>query len=115
MSNRQPVIAVVGPCAAGKTTLISGLSAHGYPARHVAQEHSFVPDMWKRMVDPDFLIYLDVSYHVSNQRSGYQVKKSIFQKEADRLQHAREHADLVINTDELSPNEVLDLVLKVLK
>jgi guanylate kinase len=115
MIKRQPVIAVVGPCAAGKTTLVSGLSIRGYHARHVAQEHSFVPDMWKIMVDPDILVYLDVSYHISTQRSGYQIKKSIFQKEKDRLQHAKEHADLFINTDLLKPEEVLDLVLKELQ
>lgn len=114
MIKDQPVIAVVGPCAAGKTTLVSGLSDRGYQARHVAQEHSFVPDMWKKMVDPDLLVYLDVSYQVSNQRSGFSLKRSIFQKEKARLRHAKEHADLVINTDPLTPEQILDLVLQAI-
>lgn len=114
MKHPHPVIAVVGPCAAGKSTLISGLSSHGYKARHVAQEHSFVPDMWEKMVDPDLLIYLDVSYQVSNQRTGTKLKFSIFQKQRERLEHAREHADLIINTDHLQPEQVLTEVLDVL-
>lgn len=114
MKHSRPVIAVVGPCAAGKSTLISGLSSHGYKARHVAQEHSFVPDMWEKIVDPDILIYLDVSYQVSNQRTGTKLKFSIFQKQRKRLQHAKKHADVIINTDYLQPDQVLKEVLDLL-
>ncbi|MBP9503378.1 MAG: hypothetical protein KBF17_14555, partial [Candidatus Promineofilum sp.] len=46
-------VAVVGPCASGKSTLVAALRAAGYDARHPAQEHSFVKDMWRRRVDPD--------------------------------------------------------------
>ena len=59
----QLKIGVVGPCGAGKSTLVNALAEHGYPARHIAQEHSYVPSMWKRMVNPDILIYLEASYH----------------------------------------------------
>jgi deoxyadenosine/deoxycytidine kinase len=114
MKHSHPVIAVVGPCAAGKSTLISGLSFHGYKARHVAQEHSFVPDMWEKIVDPDILIYLDVSYQVSNQRTGTKLKFSIFQKQRERLRHAKKHADVIINTDYLQPEQVLKKVLDLL-
>ncbi len=114
MNGNQITIAVVGPCASGKSTLVSGLIEHGYKAKHVAQEHSFVPDMWKRMADPDVLIYLQVSYDVSNQRSGSTLKESIFRKQEKRLEHAREHADLVINTETLVPEQILQQVLEYL-
>ena len=39
-------IAVVGPCASGKSTFAKALKAAGYEARHPAQEHSYVPNMW---------------------------------------------------------------------
>jgi thymidylate kinase len=107
-------LAVVGPCAAGKSTLIEGLQQHGYEARHVAQEHSYVPAMWKLLASPDVLIYLDVSYQVSKQRTDSSWQEKIFNKQLERLSHAREHADLIINTDQLSPQEVLDQVLDYL-
>ncbi len=56
------LIGVVGPCGAGKSSLVAGLKAEGFLVRHIAQEHSYVPDMWKRLSNPDILIYLDVSY-----------------------------------------------------
>jgi dephospho-CoA kinase len=36
-------IGVVGPCAAGKTTLVAALKNRGYEVHHIAQEHSYVP------------------------------------------------------------------------
>ena len=57
------IIGVVGPCAAGKTTLVAALREMGYNVRHIAQEHSYVPYMWQRLAKPDLLIYLDVSYN----------------------------------------------------
>jgi ribose 1,5-bisphosphokinase PhnN len=38
----QPLISVVGPCGAGKTTLVSGLRARGINSRQTSQEHSYV-------------------------------------------------------------------------
>jgi len=32
---------------------------------HIAQEHSYVPYMWKRITNPDLLIYLNASFEVS--------------------------------------------------
>ncbi|MFO7944946.1 MAG: hypothetical protein R6U51_11675 [Anaerolineales bacterium] len=67
------------------------------------------------MVDPDILIYLDVSYQVSNQRTGTKLKISIFKKQRERLQHAKKHADVIINTDHLQPEQVLKEVLDLLR
>jgi thymidylate kinase len=105
------LIGVVGPCSAGKTTLIRGLKARGYTARHIAQEHSFVPDMWKRISNPDILIYLDVSYEVSMQRRKLDLSEREFEIQLERLSHARQNADFFLNTDQENPEEVLNKVL----
>lgn len=109
------VIAIVGPCAAGKTTLTENLKAFGYNIKHIAQEHSYVPDMWKRTVQPDKLIYLDVSYDVSKERRSLNWTKDEYQKQINRLSHARDQADYYLNTDDLSREDVLRLVLDYLE
>lgn len=114
MKAERPLLAVVGPCAAGKSTLISYLTQQGFPARHVAQEHSYVPDMWQRLASPDYLIYLDVSYQVSKARTDSTWQEAIYKKQVKRLAHAREHADLVLCTDNLTPEEVAEQVLEFL-
>ena len=60
-SPARPLIGVVGVCASGKSTLIKGLKERGFNARHIAQEHSYVKDMWKRITNPDLLVFLDDS------------------------------------------------------
>jgi deoxyadenosine/deoxycytidine kinase len=107
-------IAIVGPCAAGKTTLINGLQKHGYSARQIAQEHSYVPDMWAQIAAPDVLIYLDASYETCTERKSLNWREDEYEEQVCRLSHARAHADLVIPTDELPPKEVLDLALQFL-
>jgi hypothetical protein len=111
----KTMIGIVGPCAAGKTTLIAGLKQLGYPARHIAQEHSYVPTMWQRLADPRLLIYLDVSYPVSIQRRPQNMTAAEFAEQVDRLRHARQHADLYIHTDDLAPEEVLERVVRFIR
>jgi thymidylate kinase len=108
-------IGVVGPCAAGKTTLIQGLRALGYQARHIAQEHSYVPQMWKKLTNPDILVYLDVSYPITIQRRKLDWTLQEYSEEIHRLHHARQHAHCYVNTDSLSPEDVLNQVLSFLK
>ena len=105
------LVGVVGPCAAGKTTLIAGLKSMGISARHIAQEHSYVPDMWLRLTHPNFLVYLDVSYEVSRMRRKLDWSESDYLEQCRRLAHARRFADLYIDTDPLSPAAVLAAVL----
>jgi len=107
-------IGIVGPCAAGKTTLINGLKQHGIEARPIAQEHSYVADMWQRISRPDVLIYLDVSFPVSQKRRKMDWNQQEHQEQIHRLRHARKHAHIYINTDPLTPSQVLDQVLQQL-
>jgi deoxyadenosine/deoxycytidine kinase len=111
---RPAKIGIVGPCAAGKTTLIAGLKQRGYPAKHIAQEHSYVPNMWQRITNPDVLIFLNVSYELTLKRRNLSWNLGEYQEQQRRLEHARQHADLVLNTDGLGAEDVLDRVLEFL-
>lgn len=109
------LIGVVGPCAAGKSTLVSQLQARDILAKNIAQEHSYVPNMWQILTHPDILIYLDVSFSKAVQRRKLNWTESEFNRQLNRLEHARNHADLIIFTDEINEIEVLEKVLAYLK
>jgi len=111
MEERPFLIGVVGPCAAGKTTLVEGLNSLGIKCRHIAQEHSYVPEMWKKFTNPDVLVYLDVSYPLTITRRQLNWTEAEYQEQLHRLRNAHEKADLFIQTDRLSPKEVLQVVL----
>lgn len=120
MKNREipPVIpgriAVVGPCAAGKSELVMRLQALGYDAHQCAQEHSYVPDMWRRLTRPEVLIYLDASLPVivARRKGGYNADYLTEQRR--RLAHARAHCDIYVQTDLLDLEDVLRTVLVAL-
>lgn len=108
-------VGVVGACASGKSTLVEALLAHGYEARHIAQEHSHVPDMWRQVTDPDVLIFLHVSYPVTLRRREQRWSEAEYRTEVERLAHARRHANLILDTDALSAKEVLGKTLAFLR
>ena len=111
-STRQPLIGVVGPCASGKSTLIAGLTRLGYRTRHIAQEHSYVKDMWQRLTNPDVLVFLDASYPSTTRRRKLDWSEADWQEQQQRLRHARENANLYLDTDALSAEEVLRSVVE---
>ena len=118
IADDQPAlrVAVVGACAAGKSTLVSALCAAGYEARHVAQEHSYVPAMWQRISQPDTLIYLDAEYEVIvARRPGLSFRPADLDEQKRRLAHARENCDLYIDTSDLTPAEVQERSLTFLE
>ena len=108
------IIGIVGPCGSGKSTLLSGLTQAGYSGRHIAQEHSYVPYMWKRITDPDILVYLHASFITCTRRRKLNWTDADYREQLRRLQHAREHADLIIETDSISPQEVLVQLIRYL-
>ena len=114
-NNSSILIGVVGPCASGKTTLIANLLKNGWKAKHIAQEHSYVLDMWKRVAQPDVLIYLDVTYPVSLVRRHMDWSEHEYEQQLRRLRHARQYADLVVQTDQFSPDEVYQEVVAFLE
>jgi deoxyadenosine/deoxycytidine kinase len=110
-----PLVGIVGVCGAGKSTLIKGLSPFGIPTRHIAQEHSYVPNMWKRITDPDLLVYLECSYPETVRRRNLNWTIAEYQEQLRRLSHARQHADLYIQTDSIAPEDIVKQVLKYLR
>lgn len=113
--NQDSLIGIVGPCGAGKTTLVEGLRRNGYLARAIVQEHSYVKDMWQRMTNPDVLIFLQASWAVGGKRRRLNWTESEWEEQQRRLRHAYEHADITVDTDPLVPGEVLDRILEYLK
>jgi hypothetical protein len=107
-------IGLVGPCTAGKTTLAAKLIPLGYNIRQIAQEHSYVPYMWKRITNPDLLIFLNVSFNVSQKRKNLNWNESEYNEQQKRLNHARSNAHLYIDTDPLTPDQVMETVLEFL-
>jgi hypothetical protein len=106
-----PRIVVVGPCAAGKSTLVGNLRPKGYDIRSCVQEHSYMPDLWRRFSRADVLIFLDAQLSTIARRQG---RSDWTQERLDvqrhRLAHARKHCDYYLQTDDLTREEVAERV-----
>ena len=105
-----PRVAVVGPCASGKSTLVAALRGRGYDAHAVGQEHSGVPYLWQ-LGEPDFLIFLDVDIPATSRRRGAVWPEDLYAAQQSRLDHARQHADCQLDTSALTAEEVVAAVL----
>ena len=103
------LIGIVGVCASGKSTLNRLLINRGYKCRHIAQEHSYVKDMWKRLTNPDLLIFLEVSYAKTLSRKNLNWSQKEYEIQLERLKNAYEHADIRIATDDLNPDQLVDI------
>jgi len=100
-------VIVVGPDAAGKTELVKRLQALGYNARSCAQDHSYVPDMWRRLARPDYLVYLDARLESIARRRAIDWGQERLDELNARLAHARAHCDLYLPTDDLTLAQVV--------
>ncbi|MCE7983879.1 MAG: hypothetical protein DYG89_22120 [Caldilinea sp. CFX5] len=102
-----PVIKVVGVSASGKSTLVARLRQAGYNARAVSQEHSNVLTLWQQFDRTSVLIYLDASLEIQRQRRpDVTWDAANLQMEQSCLAHARDHADLKIDTAALTSETV---------
>ena len=108
-------VVIVGPCGAGKSTLADALSAQGYRARAVAQEHSAVSDLWQHGGRPAALIMLEAERSTIIRRRGGDFPEWLLAQQRERLASARAHADLVLCTDEAAPEEVAGQVVAYLQ
>ncbi|MBE2240245.1 MAG: hypothetical protein IAE81_20840 [Caldilineaceae bacterium] len=116
MSEKLPLIKVVGVSASGKSTLVARLRAAGWNARPVSQEHSDVEDLWKHFGFPRILIYLDNDLQEQQaRRTDVNWSSDNLAQERQRLSHACEHADLRINTVRLTADQVQELVTAFLR
>lgn len=112
MNAENLILGVVGVCGAGKSELVQRLRARGYKVKHIAQEHSYIKDMWQRISKPDILIYLDVSFEETMRRKKFDWSEKDYLEQQERVQHAYQHANLIVKTDGLSIEGVFDYVLQ---
>jgi cytidylate kinase len=106
-------IVVVGPCAAGKSTLVAALRALGYDVHVSGQEHSEIATLWQRS-QPDVLIALDVDITAVRDRRGGPWPEWLHDLQVRRLTAASQAADLVIDTTMLSAETVVERVVAYL-
>lgn len=109
----RPRVGVVGPCKSGKSTLVRGLQQAGFDAIQIAQEHSFSPRMWQVIGKPDVLVFLDCQYEATVSR-GLNWTRAEYEEQRPRLSDARAHAHLVLDTDVVESQEILQRVLDFL-
>lgn len=111
-----PRVAFVGPCGAGKSTIVRRLRELGLDARMPAQEHSGVEEMWQKLLNPDYLVALDAPNAVLRQRRpGIDLNDAVLAEERRRLAHAFRHADLTLDTSRMEEHEVIEAVLRWLR
>jgi GTPase SAR1 family protein len=107
-------IVVVGPCAAGKSTLVTALRELGYDAHASGQEHSEIAMLWQHS-HPDVLIALEVDISAVRERRGGSWPEWLHDRQVRRLAAASRAADLAIDTTVLSPQTVVDRVVAYLQ
>lgn len=108
-----PRIAIVGVCGSGKSTLERKLRELGFEAFSVAQEHSYVRELW-RAKNPEVVVYLDANLSTIRRRGHATFTRLLLEEERKRLAWARQKADLYIKTDRLTPDQVVGIVLDFL-
>ena len=87
-------------------------------AHSAAQDHSYVPDMWRRLNPPELLIYLDVTLRSARERGrkrGMGWTQEYLDEQHWRLRHARAHCHFYLPTDELTEEQVLAETLAFLR
>lgn len=108
------LIAIVGPCASGKSTLGRALRVTGYQAKTPVQEHSSIANLWQRS-QPDLLIYLDLNFDaLLLRRPKNHGGPERLAEQHQRLTHAYEHCDLYLDTSSLTPVEIQEKALAFL-
>lgn len=107
----SPRVVVVGTCASGKSSLAATLKAAGIQAMAVSQEHSGVRELWDR-TSPTHVILLETDVETIRSRRGDPAWPVwLFEEQSARLASARAHATLVIDTRNLSKDEVVAVAL----
>lgn len=106
-------VVVVGHCASGKSSLVDALRTRGFDAYVSAQEHSEIAGLWAHL-HPDVVIALWVSAESVRKRRTPSWPDWLHNTQTRRLRAAFAAADLVIDTDCLSQEEVLVQVIAYL-
>jgi guanylate kinase len=115
MTPKHPIIAVVGNCASGKTTLVTNLKNLGHNGINVPQEHSEIRRLWRHK-KPNLLVLLSCTHATAkSRRPGLAWTEKQLEVQRRRLHQAREECDLYIVTDPLTQDEVVGEVLALIQ
>jgi adenylate kinase len=115
-AKRAVRVAFVGPCGVGKSTIVYRLRELGVDARMPAQEHSGVPSMWQKLLNPDLLVLLDAPNEVLRERRpGIDLNDEYLAEQRRRLAHAIAHADSTFDTSHDSPDAIIAAVLAMVE
>jgi len=109
MKRNATEVVIVGVCASGKSTLAELLRQEGRQARTIAQEHSHIPDLWSWSGSPH-TVYLHASFDVVKQRRRSFMHLQNYEAQLHRLRAARAAASVRVDTSELTPEQVYELV-----
>jgi hypothetical protein len=116
IEQREPRIVVVGPCAAGKTTLVGSLRRQGFNVHSCAQEHSSVARLWRKRCRADVLLYLDAGLEtIARRQNRTDWTTGRLDAQRRRLADARVHCDLYLCTDDLSRDQVAGVAAEFLR
>lgn len=109
-----PLVVVVGPCAAGKSTLAAGLRRLGFRAMVSGQEHSDIPTLWRR-AEPDVVVALDVDLEtIRRRRDDAAWPEWLYALQRERLLQAEQAAAIQIDTTTGDADDVLARVASFL-
>lgn len=108
-SPTSPLV-LVGVCAAGKSTVSRLLAERGIWAKPVAQEHSQVPDLYRRT--GPVVVLLVASWETVHHRRHLTWDPAFYRTEWERLASARRAASFIIHTDVLSADQVAERVAR---
>jgi hypothetical protein len=67
--------------------------------------------MWQMLTKPDLLIFLQASHPVGGARRNMSWTLAEWEEQQRRLTHAHAHADLILDTDHMSIEQVLQAAL----
>ena len=107
--SKSSLIAVVGVCAVGKSTIVEILREKDYSAIEIAQEHAELPYLFARS-NPEFVVYLTASDEVIQSRRKYLTGERL-QTQRQLLSYASNCADVIIDSTGKSLEGVMDEIL----
>lgn len=108
------LIVIVGNCCSGKTTLAHQLIEKEYNAKAILQEHAISKKMWRRS-NPDILVYLSCNLETANNRRSFSWGQRKLDSQKELLSDAFMHADVKLETDNLSKKGVCQRIIDYLK
>lgn len=103
-------VVVIGPCASGKTSLVTSLQRLGYDAHASGQEHSEISELWRHL-DPDMLVGLHIDLDTLRRRRSATWSGRLYERQLLRLASGYEHADLLIDCDYIDQETVIQQVV----